>query len=232
MYFQSSPKVQKIVIVIGLLTMPTGYSFMKAMGAARNSGEFSWGAVKKNDSAGSEMLQELAYIVAHVPAKVEYQWGYSYYVQAVNPIPRFLWPGKPTMDSGILMSKLKGLVDKSGEAYMTNSPGLIGEMYLNLGLFGVIGLSFLGGWLVRGGDRLIDCHQDSLCTMLFYCMGLSVLFILGRSFSIGMFYNMLFLYVAVWMVTSLMGNNLTLPHLAAAPKLVSSTAPRRHARHK
>ncbi len=92
---------------------------------------------------GNEMLQELAYIIDNVPERCDYQLGYSYYVQIVNPIPRFLWPGKPAIDSGLLMAQLKGEVNQTGEAYLTSSPGLLGEMYLNFGGWGIAGAQLL-----------------------------------------------------------------------------------------
>ena len=113
---------------------------MAAIVASRNSGELDMSKGQSVTYVGNEMLQELAFITENFPQRCEYLWGYNYYVQIVNPIPRFLWNGKPTLDSGILLAELKGNADKSGEATMTNSPGLIGEMYLNFGVLGILGL--------------------------------------------------------------------------------------------
>ncbi|MBI4470311.1 MAG: oligosaccharide repeat unit polymerase [Acidobacteria bacterium] len=200
-FFASNRRIQQAMVVAGLIAIPTVYTFMAAMLASRSSGQLSWEAAAQVEYMGSELLQELAYIVKNVPQNAEYQWGYNYYVQLVNPIPRYLWAGKPTLDTGILMAQLKGAVSSTGEPYLTISPGLIGEMYLNFGLYGIIGLSAFGGWLVRGWDRIIERHRDSLSTMVFYSMGLAVLFILGRSFTMNMFYGMMALYAGVWVTT-------------------------------
>lgn len=199
-YYRATPRWQKTLVVAGLCSVPFVYTFMAAMVISRGSGEFQWSDAGKAEYVGSEMLQELAYIVTNVPDKVPYQWGYNYFVQVVNPIPRFLWPGKPTLDSGILMAQVKGMVNKEGEVYLTNSPGLIGEMYLNLGILGVFTLSLFGGWLTRAWDRMGERHASSISTMIFYSMGLGVLFILGRSFTMNMFYSMMFLYAGVWLM--------------------------------
>lgn len=203
-YFKCSPKTQRALILGCLIAVPTFYSLMAAMVVSRGSGALDWDSKEKASYVGSEMLQELAYIVNAVPEEVDYQLGHNYYVQLVNPIPRFLWAGKPTLDTGILLAQLKGATDKKGEVYLTNSPGMIGEMYLNFGLLGVVGLSWFGGWLVRGWDRLGEAYAASLCAMIFYCMGLGVLFIMGRGITMNMFYNMMFLYVGVCLVGWLM----------------------------
>jgi oligosaccharide repeat unit polymerase len=201
------PQTQRKVILAALLASPAIYLFMAAMVVSRGTGEFSLESARHAKYVGNEMFQELAFITANVPSKeVGYLWGESYIVQLVNPIPRFLWPGKPRLDSGIMMAKLKGEVDKrSGETYLTRSPGLIGEMYFNFGLPGIALLSFFGGWLVRGWDNMAERYSSSLPTMILYYMGLATLFIMGRSFSMEMLYGILFLMVGVWLVTKLMG---------------------------
>jgi len=149
------------------------------------------------------MFQELLYITTEIPDNGEYIYGYSYFVQVINPIPRFVWNGKPTFDSGLHLARLKGEVDpRTGELYLTRSPGLIGEMYMNFGLVGIVALSGLGGWLVRGWDRLPRRHGDSVPTLILYCMGLAVLFIMGRSFNMHMLYAILFLLVGFYLTTS------------------------------
>jgi len=74
-------------------------------------------------------------------------------------------------------------------------------MYFNFGLAGVIGLSALGGWFVRGWDRIAWLHRESTPTLILYCMGLAVLFIMGRSFNMPMLYRILFLLVGVHLAT-------------------------------
>jgi len=202
LYFKVSPKIQRRMVLAGLLSMPVVYLFMAAMVESRGSGSFSWEAAWEAKYVGNEMFQELAFITSKVPGEVGFLYGQSYYVQVVNPIPRFLWKGKPKFDTGLYMARLKGHVDpETGEPTMTNSPGLIGEMYFNFGLAGVIGLSALGGWFVRGWDRIAWLHRESTPTLILYCMGLAVLFIMGRSFNMPMLYRILFLLVGVHLAT-------------------------------
>ena len=81
------------------------------------------------------------------------------------------------------------------------STGLIGEMYLNFGILGILVMSALGGWLARGWDRIAASHVSSPPVMLFYFCGLAVIFAQGRGFSMTLLYNMLFLYLGLCLVS-------------------------------
>ena len=96
------------------------------------------------------------------------------------------------------MAQMCGEVDANGEAYLTRSPGIIGEMYLNFGFVGIIALSFFGGWLVKGWDLIRERYSNSLVCLMYYSAGLAVLFIMGRSFTMGMFYGLLSFAVLAW----------------------------------
>lgn len=203
LYWKATPTRRKQLILASLVSIPMLYGLMAALVASRSSGSFSWESGEKVDYVGNEMFRELLFITSKFPAEVGYQFGFGYYVQLVNPIPRFLWPDKPTLDAGIFMAQLYGEVTASGEAHLTISPGIIGEMYLNFGIIGVIALSAFGGWLVKGWDIMPKLYSHSLPTMMYYSGGLAVLFIMGRSFTMGMFYGLLSLAVLAWLVRSL-----------------------------
>jgi oligosaccharide repeat unit polymerase len=202
LYFRSSPRTQRRTMIVGLCATPLLYGLMAAIVASRNSGGFSWEARNKATYVGNEMFQELLYTTSKVPESVPYQMGESYLVQLCAPIPRFLWPGKPSLDTGILMAELHGEVDRrSGQAYLTRSPGILGEMYLNFGLPGLILLNMFGGWLVRGWDRIPQRYARSLPTMVFYLVGLAALYFLGRSFSMQTLYPIGFFVAAVYLLS-------------------------------
>lgn len=201
-YYRASPTTQRRLLFLGLCATPLVYGLMAAIVASRNSGELSWSARTRVNYVGNEMFQELVYMTSKVPDPVPYQMGQSYAVQACAPIPRFLWPGKPSLETGIMLARMRGEVDRrTGDAYYQRSPGLLGEMYLNFGLAGIIVLSMLGGWFVRGWDKIPSRYEFSLPTMVFYGMGLVVLFFLGRSFTVAIFYPMLFFVGAVYLLS-------------------------------
>lgn len=192
LYLKSSPQTQRKLVLIALLCAPLAYQLMAAIVASRGEGVLDFSADSKVDYVGNEMFRELLFIRRAIPDVVDYQYGYVYYVQLVNPVPRFLWPDKPTLDAGLLMADMYGEKDEqTGEAHMTVSPGIIGEMYMNFGWLGVIGLSAFGGWLVRGWDRMAEQNADSLVTRVYHVCGLAVLFIMGRSFTMNMFYGLM-----------------------------------------
>ena len=199
-YWKAAPALRKKMIIAGLVCLPFFYGLMAALVVSRGSGTFDYEDRDKAQYVGNEMFRELLFISAAVPAKAEHQWGYSYYVQLVNPIPRFLWPDKPTLDTGIWMAQMYGEVNKYGEAKLTISPGLIGEMYLNFGVVGIFLLSLFGGWLVKGWDQIPKLYGRSLTALMFYSGGLFVLFIMGRSFTMGMFYGLLSLAGLAWLI--------------------------------
>lgn len=202
-YWKSAPRVQRNLVIIGVACLPLVYLGSKAMVASRDSGTFRWESADEVEYVGNEMFRELLFIVRNVPGRIEPQYGYTYYVQLVNPIPRFLWQGKPKGDAGILMARMYGAVDHQGEVILTVSPGLIGEMYMNFGLAGILVLSAFGGWLVRGWDRIPEVYSGSLSVMIFYSVGLAVLIVLGRSFTMHMFYQLLFFVAGLTLLARL-----------------------------
>ena len=65
------------------------------------------------------------------------------------------------------------------------------------GLPGLVLLNMLGGWLVRGWDRIALRYSFSLPTMVFYLAGLAALYFLGRSFTVQTLYPIGFFVAAV-----------------------------------
>jgi oligosaccharide repeat unit polymerase len=203
LYLRCRPALQRRLLLLGLFVTPLAYMLMAAIVASRDSGRFSWEARQRASYVGNEMFQELLYISTHVPQRIPYQMGQSYLFQLCAPVPRFLWPGKPRMEVGVQMATWRGEIDRrTGMPYYTRSPGILGEMYLNFGFPGIVLLNALGGWLVRGWDRIRTVYDHSLPTMVFYLAGLGVLFFLGRSFTAQLLYPLAFFVLAVGMISA------------------------------
>jgi oligosaccharide repeat unit polymerase len=194
-FISLTPRLQRVAIYTLPVLCMVGYVWSAAVVISRTSGDFQWERAREADYAGNEMFRELQFISSNVPDQFDHLYGITYYTQLVNPIPRFVWPGKPTADAGLLLAKANGEVDSSGEAYLTRSPGMIGEMYWNFGLLGVVGLSILGGVLVRGWDEFGRMTRGSPLAFLVYCAGLAVVFLFGRSFNLHTMYGLLSLAV-------------------------------------
>jgi oligosaccharide repeat unit polymerase len=199
-FWKATPAWRKKMIYAALFSAPFVYWLMAAIVVSRGTGAFAWQDREKAAYVGNEMFRELLFINKKVPAELPHQWGYSYYVQLVNPIPRFLWPDKPTMDAGLLLAKAYGIVTESGVAYLSVSPGLIGEMYLEFGVVGILVLSFFGGWLVKGWDLILRYYSQSLAAMVYYSAGLAVLLMMGRGFSMAALYGLLGLALLAWFI--------------------------------
>jgi oligosaccharide repeat unit polymerase len=199
-YWKVSPALRRKMIYGAFISAPLVYALMTAIVVSRTQGTFSWENQDKNQGVGNEMFRELLFSDSKFPAEADYLYGYSYYVQLVNPIPRFLWPDKPKLGTDILMANMYGAVNSEGEAFLTISPGLIGEMYLNFGWPGIIVLSAFGGWLVKGWDVIPRLFAHSLPALMYFSGGLGVLFIMGRSFTMNMFYGLMSLALLAWFI--------------------------------
>lgn len=99
------------------------------------------------ETVGSRHFLDLAktgHIIAGVPDKVRYRYGETFVNWVVAPVPRTLWPGKPTLGSGPQLGPAIFDSRRSGVP-----PGLVAELYMNFGILGVPVGMFLVGLLLR-----------------------------------------------------------------------------------
>jgi oligosaccharide repeat unit polymerase len=191
-FWRAKPPVQRTLVVLFLVSILPMYYLMGSIGDSRSGGfsEFQF----RTDATwyGYEMFRELEFITTKFPDTEPYWMGYSYYIQLINPIPRFLWPDKPKAESGLIMAKLYNEIDpNTGEPFMTISPGIIGEMYMNFGFPGVVALSLIGGWIIRGWDHLVETYSHSTMVMIFYSVGLVTIFVAGRAVNMPQLYSII-----------------------------------------
>lgn len=86
----------------------------------------------EKEHEGLNMPEELMYINHYQEFGVlEPEWGYEYFAQAVNFVPRGIWPGKPF--PGEKFSGLRAGFLRNGEIAATISNGLIGQGVQNFG---------------------------------------------------------------------------------------------------
>lgn len=198
-FWKSSSEMRKWLILLGLpAAIVCGYLYSAMIVASRNTGEVEIEETidAADEYTGFEMFRELLFILKEVPDAVDYQWGKTYANQAINPIPRYFWEGKPKYwDAGIILAKAKGRVDNKGVAVMTNSPGFVGEAYLNFGILGVVIIPFLAGLVIRAWDRLLTGSGQSFLLFVVFAGGLSNILASGRGISMGTYYGMISLYI-------------------------------------
>ncbi len=182
-----------------LLMVPLGFVFYEysvAVVAGREQGVLAWGA--ETQYVGFEMFRELLFITKYFPDTYDFVWGESYIAELVNPFPRFLWEGKPPR-FGVTYAAIVA-PGSVGTGY-TAAYGIVGEMYMNFGIAGILLVSAVGGWICRTWDRLGEVAFQYITVMTFYAMGLAGFFVIGRSFTFPVFYQAIFVFLAVIVVT-------------------------------
>ncbi len=190
-YWRIPQKRRSAFLLIGVPALATvGFLWAVATLVSRDEGRLDWNQVLDARYTGFEMTRELLFLTNHVPEESPYLWGETYFAQAINPIPRFLWPGKPKLDAGLQLAHLQGqLID--GEPRLTVAPGAIGEMYWNFGVPGILVLSGMAGAAACLWDKFGRRHENSLPHFLVFACGLGIIFASGRSFNMSNFYPLL-----------------------------------------
>ena len=86
---------------------------------------------------GLNMFEELCWINAFIEQRAyEPNWGRRYFAELVNPMPRALWPEKPTIGIDYAVARGQAQESEAGEAagvYATVSTGMIGQGVVNFG---------------------------------------------------------------------------------------------------
>ena len=222
-YWRLPSAVKRRAIVFGLPPLLLlGFVWSAASVIGRNEGRVAWEEAGDAEYIGFEMFRELLYIRDNVPARFDYRYGNTYWVQIVNPIPRFLWPSKPIEDAGLELAKMKGMI-QDGDAYLTVSPGLIGEMYWNFSIPGIAFISLFLGYLAKSWDRLRPMAEQSLMAFCFFAAGLAVIFLSGRSVTASTLYGMLALCVAIMYFGRPKGRRSTPPSMNAGFQRIAAT---------
>ncbi|MCX7856937.1 MAG: hypothetical protein N2513_02980 [Deltaproteobacteria bacterium] len=85
-------------------------------------------------------------VIVDTPASQPYLYGETYLPLLTKWIPRLFWPGKPVEDLGNRWAIQYGYLNPFDTVTSFNLPWLP-EMYMNFGIFGIIGINFLIGML-------------------------------------------------------------------------------------
>ena len=151
---------------------------------------------------GLNMYEELCWINTFMQVGTyRPNWGYEYYSELVNPIPRALWPGKPLIgiDYAIARGQGGGSASAAG-VYATISTGMIGQGVVNFGrvlgpAFAALLMSFWVAILAR-----LDIHIHDLGRLPLYGLGLILTFNMGRDISFLALYPFIFGALIVWWI--------------------------------
>jgi hypothetical protein len=148
---------------------------------------------------GLNMFEELGYINFFIKdGSYRPNWGQRYFAELVNPVPRFLWPGKPLI--GIDYAIARGLsYDDAGSNDAgvggTVSTGMIGQGVVNFGqILGPVAAALLmAGWVaILARQDLLGAESGRL---FLFALGLVLTFNMGRDITLLVTYPFWFGYL-------------------------------------
>ena len=103
----------------------------------------------------SSLASEAATVYEKTPLYVPYQYGATYQSLLITWIPRFVWPGKPSVnDSNRFYQVSYGVTQQEDLDHVAIGAGLIPEAYMNFGWLGVPFVMFLGGVVLGAFESL------------------------------------------------------------------------------
>ena len=117
------------------------------------------------EGAYSVGYDKLAVIQTEVDERNSYLWGQSFLLPIIAPVPRLLWPEKPSVRLGQYVgTDIYKRTNQSGVP-----PSLPGEFYINFGWLGVaLGMVILGGIASRVYSRVMRASGDNPYYVVFF----------------------------------------------------------------
>jgi hypothetical protein len=97
----------------------------------------------------ADFVHQVAHIYSMTPDVVPYQYGRTYSFFAVAFIPRVIWPDKPTAGSANSFYAVSyGVTSEEAAKITTFGVSIVGEAFINFGVYGVVFVMFLQGVLI------------------------------------------------------------------------------------
>lgn len=202
-----SPRSRRSKILITVAGFFCVNFLMTLMIAYRNEGVINYFSLSTQEKErvtsdqkheGLDMLQELSYINYFVSSgRKEIDYGWRYFTELTNIIPRAIWPNKPLL--GIDYAVLRGFGGTNGQWVATLSYGFIGQGVLDFGRYlgplapGLL-LALWTGLITR---LFMQAQAGSILRQCLFLVGLGLTFNLGRGISFLVLYPMIFGYILV-----------------------------------
>ncbi|PHQ36735.1 oligosaccharide repeat unit polymerase [Rhodopirellula bahusiensis] len=194
-------------ILGGVILTSLWFNFVLENRTSRSIANAFAGGASIREAAGSKHLglnmgEELGWINKFLEnGSYEPNWGMRYFAEAVNPVPRVIWPDKPMIGIDYAIARGQGGGNaRSAGVHATISTGMIGQGVVNFGPWlGPIAAAFLMS--VWCG---ILARQDRLGTqparLLLYALGLALTFNMGRDITLLSLYPFIFgwIVIAYW----------------------------------
>jgi hypothetical protein len=103
----------------------------------------------------SSVVQESATVYENTPSLVPYQHGATYRYLLITLIPRFVWPGKPSVNDANRFYQLAyGVTLEQDLDHVAIGAGLIPEAYMNFGWVGIPVIMCLAGVILGIFERI------------------------------------------------------------------------------
>lgn len=118
-------------------------------------------------------FENLEYIISSVPDRTPYLGGVTYLKPLLWWVPRSLWPEKPENITRLIVYEPRPHSFAGGTSQGVT---MIGEMYWNLGLVGVVVGMYLFGLIARVIEVYARPHTRSLPSVVFYALTVPMLF--------------------------------------------------------
>jgi hypothetical protein len=189
--------VKMVALGACFLVVNYWFTFVMANRADWNvAGAFASGGDKAKQKEtrheGLNMFEELAWI-DHFLTIGSYRpnMGSRYFAELVNPIPRALWKGKPTIGLDYAVARGQLQAGPGGETSATMSTGMIGQGVVNYGrIGGPIAAALLMSIWVAILARQDLLGKDSI-RLILYGTGLILTFNMGRDITLLVIYPFL-----------------------------------------
>ncbi len=99
----------------------------------------------------ADFIHQVAHIYSMTPEVVPYQYGKTYSFFAVSFIPRIIWPDKPVAGSANAFYAVSyGVTTEEGATRTTFGVSIVGEAFMNFGIYGVVFIMLIQGVLISG----------------------------------------------------------------------------------
>lgn len=161
-----------ILLVMQMMIVSRSFGFGQV--GVTNAGAIAYKSMLGEDYGASvpkalhvdDNILRLSQSIMYVPSKFDYVYHGVIWQTLVRPIPRVLWPGKPT-DAGF---RLYDIIDIGASLSTT----IIGEFWISWGYFAVV----LGGWfygrLASLSSPLFEIQPETLGPMFYGYMTMTL----------------------------------------------------------
>jgi hypothetical protein len=115
------------------------------------------------------LLPLMEIILDETPERIPFQYGKTMLFLAYLPVPRFIYPDKPTaQEANVWMAQAYGILDSDLAKNTMVGVSHLGEVYINFGAFGIIPIFLLVGFSLSRLTKLLAGPNATLARKSVY----------------------------------------------------------------